>query len=46
MSYMLCLYYSRTGSTEKLMREIAQELHCEMVKLEDGENRAGLRCRL
>ena len=43
MSYMLCLYYSRTGSTEKLMREIAQELHCEMVKLEDGENRAGLR---
>lgn len=39
---ILCLYYSRTGSTEKLMGEIAQELGCECLKLEDGVNRAGL----
>ena len=35
MPYTLCLYYSRTGTTEKLIREIAQELGCEMVRLED-----------
>lgn len=43
MPYILCVYYSRTGSTEKLMREIAQELNCEIVKLEDGVDRSGLR---
>ena len=43
MPYTLCLYYSRTGTTEKLIREIAQELGCEMVRLEDGVDRAGLK---
>ena len=43
MPYTLCVYYSRTGATEKLMREIAQELQCEIVKLDDGVNRAGVR---
>ena len=43
MPYTLCVYYSRTGATEKLMREIAQELKCEIVKLDDGVNRAGVR---
>ena len=43
MSYTLCVYYSRTGNTEKLMREIAQELGCELVRLEDGVDRSGLR---
>ena len=43
MPYTLCLYYSRTGTTEKLSREIAQELGCEMVRLEDGVDRAGLK---
>ena len=43
MPYILCVYYSRTGSTEKLMREIAAELNCEVVKLEDGVDRTGLK---
>lgn len=42
MPYILCVYYSRTGNTEKLMKEIAQELKCELVKLDDGVNRSGL----
>ena len=50
MPYILCLYYSRTGTTETLIREIAQELGCEMVRLEDGVDRRGwrgwLRCGL
>lgn len=43
MPYTLCVYYSRTGATEKLMKEIASELKCELVKLDDGVDRAGLR---
>lgn len=43
MPYTLCVYYSRTGATEKLMREIAQELQCEIVKLDDGVDRSGLK---
>lgn len=39
---ILCVYYSRTGSTEKLMEEIAQELDCEIVKLTDGVDRSGV----
>lgn len=42
MPYTLCVYYSRTGATERLMKEIASELQCELVKLDDGVNRAGL----
>ena len=42
MPYILCVYYSRTGNTEKLMREIAAELKCELVKLDDGVDRSGL----
>ena len=42
MPYTLCVYYSRSGHTEKLMKEIAQELGCELVKLEDGVDRSGL----
>ncbi|MDE7220064.1 MAG: hypothetical protein K2O45_10665 [Oscillospiraceae bacterium] len=42
MPYILCVYYSRTGNTEKLMREIAAELKCEIVKLDDGVDRSGL----
>lgn len=41
MPYTLCVYYSRTGNTEKLMREIARELKCELVKLDDGVDRSG-----
>ena len=42
MPYTLCVYYSRTGNTEKLMKEIAQELKCELIRLDDGVDRAGL----
>lgn len=41
MPYILCVYYSRTGNTETLVREIAQELNCECVKLDDGVDRSG-----
>ena len=43
MPNILCVYYSRTGTTEKLMQEIAQELKCEILKLDDGIDRSGLR---
>lgn len=43
MPYTLCVYYSRTGRTEKLMTEIAQALQCEAVKLSDGVDRSGVR---
>jgi len=43
MPHILCIYYSRTGHTEKLMREIAAELKCEAVKLDDGVDRAGVK---
>lgn len=42
MANILCVYYSRTGHTEKLMQGMARELDCEIVKLEDGVNRRGL----
>lgn len=42
MANILCVYYSRTGHTEKLMQNMAKELDCEIVKLEDGVKRGGL----
>ena len=39
---ILCIYYSRTGHTAKLMDDIARELGCELVKLSDGVDRSGL----
>lgn len=41
MATILCVYYSRTGHTEKMMQEIATALDCEIVKLEDGVKRGG-----
>ena len=43
MSDILCVYYSRTGRTEKAMKEIAQALDAELVKIEDGQDRSKLR---
>lgn len=43
MPNILCVYYSRTGTTEKLMREIAEDLSCEIIRLDDGVDRSGLR---
>lgn len=42
MANILCIYYSRTGRTARLVRKIAQELDCEMVRLDDGVNRKGI----
>ena len=45
---VLCICYSRTGNTERTMREISKALDCEMVIVHDRVNRAGalgwLRC--
>ena len=45
---VLCICYSRTGNTERTMREISKALDCEMVTVHDRVNRAGalgwLRC--
>lgn len=43
MSDILCVYYSRTGRTEKAMGEIAQALDAELVKIQDGQDRSKLR---
>ena len=43
MSDILCVYYSRTGKTERAMTEIAQALDAELVKIEDGQDRSRLR---
>ena len=42
MANVLCIYYSRTGRTAKLVADMARELDCEVVKLEDGVNRKGI----
>ena len=33
MAKILCVYYSRTGHTARLVKDIAQELGCEVVKV-------------
>ena len=43
MQNILCAYYRRTGNTEKLMQEIAADLNGELLKLDDGVDRSGLR---
>ena len=47
---IVCIYYSRTGKTERAMREIAQALDCELVEVRDRVRRGGavgwLRCGL
>ena len=42
MTKILCVYFSRTGRTAKLVREIAQEIGCEIVRLDDGVVRKGV----
>ena len=43
MQDVLCIYYSRTGNTKKVMRAIAAETNAELVALTDGVDRSGLR---
>ena len=45
---IICIYYSRSGKTEGVMREIACALDCELVEVHDRVRRSGalgwLRC--
>lgn len=47
---ILCICYSRTGKTRRVMREIATALDCELVEIHDRVRRDGalgaLRCGL
>lgn len=47
---IICVYYSRTGKTERVMREIAQALDCELAEVHDRVRRGGalgwMRCAL
>ena len=47
---IICVYYSRTGKTERVMREIAQALDCELAEVHDRVHRGGalgwMRCAL
>ncbi len=42
MKDILCLYYSRTGLTEKAMEILASELDAELVRYTDGIDRSGI----
>ena len=43
MRDVLCIYYSRTGNTKRVMETIAKEMDAELVALTDGVERSGLR---
>lgn len=47
---IICIYYSRSGKTERVMREIAHALDCQLVEVHDRVSRGGalgaLRCGL
>lgn len=41
MSNILCVYYSRTGTTRAVAEKVAEILEAEVVEISDGKNRAG-----
>ena len=41
MADVLCLFYSRTGTTRRVMNDIAGELQAECVEITDGLDRTG-----
>ena len=43
MRDVLCIYYSRTGKTKKVMKAIAAETDAELLELTDGVERGGFR---
>lgn len=43
MRDVLCIYYSRTGNTKRVMENIAKEMDAELLALTDGVERSGLR---
>ena len=42
MSDILCIYYSRTGSTRRAVKEIAEALDAEIVAISDERDRSGM----
>ena len=42
MRNILCVYYSRTGTTRAVMEKIAELLDAELVELTDGKERKGI----
>ena len=46
MRDVLCVYYSRSGNTKKVMKAIAEELDAELVAISDGVERGWLRSGL
>ena len=42
MKKILCLYYSRTGTTRAAMEQIAELLDAELVEITDGKARKGI----
>lgn len=42
MKDILCLYYTRTGTTKALMETIAARLDAELVEYTDGKDRSGV----
>lgn len=41
MKGTICIYYSRTGNTEKIAQLIKEKLNCELLCITDGKNRIG-----
>ena len=41
MKGTICIYYSRTGNTEKIAQFIKDKLNCELLYITDGINRTG-----
>ena len=41
MKGTICIYYSRTGNTEKIAQLIREKLNCELLCITDGKNRIG-----
>ena len=42
MKKILCLYYSRTGTTRAAMEKIAALLDAELAEVTDGKSRKGI----
>ncbi|MDI9623996.1 MAG: flavodoxin [Methanothermobacter sp.] len=39
---ILLVYYSRSGNTRKIAKEIASKLRCDIEEIEDTQNRSGI----
>lgn len=42
MKEILCVYYSRSGTTRSVAREIGKALNAELLELQDGVRRGGV----